>query len=216
MSRNGAGLDTRRLRGTDDHPVLVDPHRHRNVGDAEQLVADVMLVDERGMVRVRRFDPRPRRGRAARIESDRHDFEAVVVLLVPERLPPGQARTGILTTTPTATSSTFFPRSDDNLKTLPSRSGNSSSGASALASARPPTVAGPIDHTCRSSSCTSGAPSRSATTSSRMRPPSTRASGGKGTHTSPRHAPSGLTAQPVACSNAEASASRDVVSTIES
>ena len=133
MSRRGLASTLAGSGRTDDHPVLVDPHRHRDVRDAEQLVADVLLVDERRMsgsaasihVRVAR-----RRRRRARPSRPRSRF----VLLRPQRLPPGQARTASSPGRP-GDEQHLLPRSDDNLKTLPSRSGSSSSGASALASA---------------------------------------------------------------------------------
>ena len=85
-------LDARRFGRTHDHPVLVDPHRHGDVGEPEQLIGDVALVDQRRMVRLRRLDPLTRSGGAACIEGDGDDFDAVLVLLSPEGLPPGQAR----------------------------------------------------------------------------------------------------------------------------
>src|SRR5690242_2438766 len=53
-------------------------------------------------------------------------------------------------------------------------------------------------------------PSRSATTRTSTRPSPKRAFACSGTHTSPLHAPSGLIAQPVAASKAEASTARSV------
>ena len=58
------------------------------------------------------------------------------------------------------------------------------------------------------SSCAMGMPSRSATRATSMRPSVSGSSDGSGTHTSSRHAPSGLISQPVASANSSAVRSR--------
>src|SRR5437764_5788907 len=89
---------------------------------------------------------------------------------------------------------------------MPSRSGRTISGTRAVVRACPVTPdSGPIAHSDVSSSRTRGMARRSASTPTSIRPCPTSASDGRGTHTSPLHAPSGLTAQPVRRSRSPAS-----------
>src|SRR5207247_7241048 len=73
-----------------DGAVFVDPHAARYVDDAEELVQDVSLVDQRWVARLRALDPRAGRVRAASIESDGDELETQRMELLAHRLPHGQ------------------------------------------------------------------------------------------------------------------------------
>src|SRR5258706_8971977 len=102
---------------------------------------------------------------------------------------------------------TFRPRSDDSRKSRPSRSGSSTSGASALASARPPD-SGPSAQTPAGSSRTSAMPMRSANTAASTIP----SRSGAGTQRAPRQSPSGFASHPVARANTSGATRNEVPS----
>ena len=78
------------MRGTDEHASLVDPHGVRHVDEAEELVGDVRLVDERGMGWRCGLDELPGRGCATDVERDGDDGQTLSPELCMQCLPPGQ------------------------------------------------------------------------------------------------------------------------------
>ena len=99
------------------------------------------------------------------------------------------------------------PRSDAKSKPRPIASmSDDGNRATAVARVRPVAVAPPSDHTPCSVSWTIGMPSRAAAVSMLTAPLSS--APGAGTHTSPRHMPSGLASQPVTDENSEAGTRR--------
>src|SRR5205807_911049 len=70
VARRARSPGERRLGGADDEAVLVYPDAAGHVHDAEQLVEQVRLVDERGVRALGARDPRRRRLRAAGVERD--------------------------------------------------------------------------------------------------------------------------------------------------
>ena len=153
----------------------------------------------------------PPRGRAGGVdvgvERDGDDLDAGGCQLLVQRLPPGQVE---------AAPSPRRPGDEDDLAAADARHVEGVAvevlelelGHARRSRTRRSPERGPSAQRPCTSSCAIGMPSRWATTVTSNRPSVPRRSGGRGTHTSSWHAPSGLISQPVSCSNSSAVRSR--------
>ena len=80
----------RRLRGTDDAPLLVDPDAHRHVDELKHRADGVLGVDELRERRPGRVVPLAGRGFAADVLRRRDDFEVLILQLTVDLLPAWQ------------------------------------------------------------------------------------------------------------------------------
>ena len=87
------------FRGPDENAVFVDPHRHRNVDEAEQFVRAMRRVDQRRMGRRRRSNPRLGVF-GVDVEGDGDDRATQRFNLFVQCLPPGQGQSAASPTGP--------------------------------------------------------------------------------------------------------------------
>ena len=73
--------------------MLIDPHRRRHIYHAVLLRNGLLLVDQRGVFRLRGDDPGPRVFGAAGVLRHGNDFEVFVLQFFVERLPAWQVET---------------------------------------------------------------------------------------------------------------------------
>ncbi len=76
--------------GANDDAVLVDPYPARDVGDAEQGVHPVGLIDQGRVLGLGVLDEGTKDFSATHLEADGNELDALVVYLTAQRLPPGQ------------------------------------------------------------------------------------------------------------------------------
>ena len=156
-----APFDRGRLGVAHDRAVLVDPRRHRDVDEAEQLAGHVAGVDQARVGRGGGVDPLVACARA-HVERNRHDGQPLRLEFCVQRLPPGQAR---------AAASIAGPGDEQHLAAVQRRQPERFAvavdqrrgrRATAVLSTWPVVVPGRAPRRRASASCTSGIPSRSA------------------------------------------------------